>query len=538
MLSRQHLIQMKEESLTKDVLMPLFCEMGFRDVEYRHGSQEDGRDIVMWRPDDFHGRVNYAVLAKAGDITGGVTGVRSAAAVTTQVEQCFHIHDAAGLRIHQCFVVTSGRISAGARKKVLSLLEAKNLAHTTKLIDGNELWQLCTKCLPQSVFEHIRQLRDKLNLNEYWRLTPTVRGDRTDFVLEAKRPDAFEKMPVRFDLMCQFPDSAEGKRKIQEFEDLWAKGTPVTLGREHIKQLDMPDFLKPFLGAGEMSIPWEIRAQQVASAARPVPVRIIATPSVGRPVEFEYVELRLVRAGNKEALLSNEDQPVAWKFRLLIDRASRSARLTYNVGINGTNALTALRALRFQQVVAEGCTISIILYESGKTISTVELEPDDALRPEGAFVRLAEQLAYIQERTGVLISIPDRDISVEEIRQIYRIALIVEKGVLEYGWTEIKFEIDRNTACKILEEFRRHGTMEMTFSPPEEYATICDVQIPLGQPRLVCQNATITQEEQFDIEACISSADPNGDVPVRIVPSDQRPIQAEYPKWLSESDSP
>ena len=68
MLKRASLKALKEDKLRAEVLIPLFRAMGFRDVfEHHGGSLEQGKDIVMWKPEELRHRVNYAIVVKAGN---------------------------------------------------------------------------------------------------------------------------------------------------------------------------------------------------------------------------------------------------------------------------------------------------------------------------------------------------------------------------------------------------------------------------------------------------------------------------------------
>jgi hypothetical protein len=91
-LTREALIALDERKLRENVLIPLFREMGFQDVNHYHGgSQEHGKDIVMWKsnPDTFSPRLNYAVVVNAKRISGQVTSQSGASEVLTQIQQCF-----------------------------------------------------------------------------------------------------------------------------------------------------------------------------------------------------------------------------------------------------------------------------------------------------------------------------------------------------------------------------------------------------------------------------------------------------------------
>src|SRR4051812_22651694 len=112
-LSREEVEKMSESDLRTRVLIPLFDAMGYKDVRLYHGlSGEQGKDIVMWKPEDISPRVNYAVVAKKKSISGQVQGSGSAGEVATQVRQTFgsSYRDSTTLeeqRANVCIVVTS-----------------------------------------------------------------------------------------------------------------------------------------------------------------------------------------------------------------------------------------------------------------------------------------------------------------------------------------------------------------------------------------------------------------------------------------------
>jgi hypothetical protein len=76
-ITRAQLADMMEAQLQTQVLTPLFKAMGFQDVHLHQGSNEIGKDIVMWNPDDMDERVNYAVVAKAKSVSGKAAGDES-----------------------------------------------------------------------------------------------------------------------------------------------------------------------------------------------------------------------------------------------------------------------------------------------------------------------------------------------------------------------------------------------------------------------------------------------------------------------------
>src|SRR5689334_12666229 len=83
--SKEALQNLSEQDFCLKVLIPLFRAMGYKDVRYYHGGVlEQGKDIVMWKPDELRGRINYAVVVKAEKITGSAS---IASVVALQAQQ-------------------------------------------------------------------------------------------------------------------------------------------------------------------------------------------------------------------------------------------------------------------------------------------------------------------------------------------------------------------------------------------------------------------------------------------------------------------
>jgi hypothetical protein len=89
-LSREKLKSLNEAELRRQVLISLFQAMGFQDVAEYHGSDEFGKDIVMWQKDVLKGRLNFAVVVKVKNISGAASRGQ-VSEICTQVRQCFGV---------------------------------------------------------------------------------------------------------------------------------------------------------------------------------------------------------------------------------------------------------------------------------------------------------------------------------------------------------------------------------------------------------------------------------------------------------------
>jgi len=173
--TREQIEAMNERELREQVLVPLLKAMGFQGVHIQHGSSELGKDIVCWKSDQWRGRLNYAVVVKAEDIRGAVTGTGSAAAILTQVEQCFnepYADPQTGQErcVEQCWVATSRRIMRTAMNSIKGKLAKSNLDKLVLWINGDSLWEYVDQYLNlepagERIFESI-PLPQTLNLSE------------------------------------------------------------------------------------------------------------------------------------------------------------------------------------------------------------------------------------------------------------------------------------------------------------------------------------------------------------------------------------
>lgn len=131
--TRPELLELKEDDLTRRVLVPLFVAMGYRDVRFHGGGiLEQGKDLVMWRSEPARGRINVACVVKAVPITGQSSSVN----VINQVEQTFavpfvDVATGASAEVHECWVITPREIRKEGIHTLQSLLGGKSFGRPT-----------------------------------------------------------------------------------------------------------------------------------------------------------------------------------------------------------------------------------------------------------------------------------------------------------------------------------------------------------------------------------------------------------------------
>lgn len=152
--------KLDEKQLRKEVLIPLFEKMGFRDVIEYHGTIEKGKDIIFNEKDVFGEKVFTGVVVKKGDITGSASS-GGAMVVLNQIEQTFDeaYTDKYSLKepiIDRCIVVTSGCIRQHAIESIKGRIKRTNLDKLVKFFDGSKLVDLLDDYWPEYFFKQFK----------------------------------------------------------------------------------------------------------------------------------------------------------------------------------------------------------------------------------------------------------------------------------------------------------------------------------------------------------------------------------------------
>jgi hypothetical protein len=161
--------KLSEDRLRKDVLIPLFRAMKFKDViEYHGGVPEKGKDIIYYIEDSFGDRSYTSVIVKKTTITGAVGKKGNAKEILFQIEQSFDepYTDVYGLKelvIDNCVVVTPKEIKNTAIESIRGKLKKSNLDKLVRFIDGDKLIELLDKHLPKYFFKEIEYFNTYFN---------------------------------------------------------------------------------------------------------------------------------------------------------------------------------------------------------------------------------------------------------------------------------------------------------------------------------------------------------------------------------------
>lgn len=510
------LAALSEDELRQTILIPLFEAMKFRDVRHHHGGpQELGKDITMWKPDDLDERVNYAVVAKKGDITGSAAGKQGAGEVGTQIRQCFGAPflDAVTMEeqeVGRCWVVASGKISKEAKTAIKAALKDTNLGRLVRFIDGKQLDQLVAKHLPgKTLWDHVDAVRDTaMQVDEHYNISLGVGPDKTTINLLPKDPSA---KPPPLEIKFEIPPGPQTAEARKDFETFLKKGGPLKLDPKHLANIQLPNVMKKLMGSKDL-----VALGFVPEISKPVAFRFICEPDEGKRAVLERIEMRCTRAGTEEVALTNEDQEYPAIIEMVMHRQDKRLNVQFTPRPLGYNVASVAEWLRFQRSSSKPGAHIIEVVQTGALFArhrTSNVLPP----PNEAVLEIAEALAFIQRKTYAMFNLPER-ISGEEQGNILRMVELIKTGLQNVESISVTLADDPQRP-----PITSQKTGEFHFQNQEDqFQTILGIPVNLGPVELHCAAAEITPTDK--------------ERQIIIRPTEAESFEMSYPKWLPKSE--
>ena len=337
MASEAEFALLNEEEFTLSYLIPLYQAKGYQDVEYYHGGQtEKGKDITMWRFDLEQLRENYAVVVKAGDITGSASGSGSANTVQFQVQQCFKVpfadkKTAAPQDAHKCFIVASGEIKNNARTTIRETLDS-SFARYIRFFDGAEiLSQFRQFCPEKSAVEDFLKtsvaLQNQLKGVEV--TAQVISGVRRLLFRPVDGVAESEKWILELGLDLD-AINAEMDSKLKAFSE---EGGSIVLPKGIFNIVTLPEVLGLFGVRPDHFGDFELR--QVPKELGNFTLRSIGDED--KSVFFLRTRMWLVSSGSTRFRLENRGDASAFKILMEVDREAQTTTVTFTVSLLGHN---------------------------------------------------------------------------------------------------------------------------------------------------------------------------------------------------------
>src|SRR5258706_2060928 len=357
MFTKQQVGHMDEDDLRELVLIPLLRAMGYRDViKYHGGDNEKGKDIVCWDWGRLGTRVNLALVVKAKPLSGRINVDKGTAGeVRGQVQQCFanpYVDPVTGKGqdVHECWVVSNKKIEKNAVDALRSALGLSVYKDNVQFVGIDKLWELIDKYLRfQAALQKLEEVQQDYNTwDSHYRLDALIKGNVIQHTIAEKFPGASLEKPIEVRSVFSFPvDTPEGRELQEAVERFFQTGAPVKIPAAYIKSLEYSDFLQHVYPAIMKD-----GFLELGSIPNPQPLLLSCEISCddGDHFELPYIHLTCIRAGTKEAMLTNQGQPIPVEVQMMLRSDSTVGNfhlsLVHGSSLNVHELLMQMRLLR------------------------------------------------------------------------------------------------------------------------------------------------------------------------------------------------
>jgi len=531
MIDKADLERMNEADLRQQVLMPLFTRMGFRDVfEYHGGTGEQGKDIVMWMPNPLGERENYAVVVKAGKVTGRARGASSANDVEFQINQSLNSRYTDPVsgdrhRVHRCWVVASGTLGKQAVDAIIAALNPQ-IQRAVQFVGGEKLWALVEEHLGQRlILQRLQEAAVALEqATQHHRIVAEIRGGNVAFGIEPKHPNADLIEPLTVGLKWAIPDTNDGAETRSALDRHRRTGAGARIPSDFVT-VDWPPPLRPFFGDHPVSV-------GLKSGGRIIRASAIVSLGDQELARLDGIELRVVQAGEEEITLTNADQRLPWFLTLIWNRLAKRTQLQFVARQMGASAKRLLEAARFASAFSSpNCTLTIEDADTGLWLLSGPRPALNMDEPDEHYLQLLERLVIIGRRCGTPVSVPDRDLAPDEISAVNMLWQAVQHGSVATRVSGVDLAVRPGRAGDFLSVIEEKPTTTMRILA-HDTATLFGVELDLGQVVRVIEGMRLSAD---DTERLRHAGDPATAVHVRLAAEpDGGRMTTLYLQWLNE----
>lgn len=238
---------------------------------------------------------------------------------------------------------------------------------------------------------------------------------------------------------------------------------------------------------------------------------------------------------------NSEHQNTPWSFLLKINTESRQMTLSFTLNYSGLSVDNALAGITFYEALARGGEFRI---RGHHPVTGGDLSLARGKLPSGTYkasdprlVKLLKDLAFIQNKTGVSFTIPERNIRYQDANTIAATAEILKTGHAQYKaqpWISIsKVEQAKNA----LTAFASGQPIPMALTFEGEVVSIFGTYVPLGPVTLFCARSYITKNDLEALRKDLEVAAPGSYLSIQFTPFEECAIEARYIKWLPKDEA-
>jgi hypothetical protein len=422
-------------------------------------------------------------------------------------------------------VIASGEISKNAREAITNALEPLGLNSRVTLIDGDKLASLVGELLPTESLAYYAQQMQAILKSDHTdvKLTAVVSDDKASINIEPKNPSE----PVVIKPTFKFPDTMEGKAAQQALLDHINKGTPAKIPGQFIVGIEGSGSLKDLFEGEAFG---EFTLGPKASTSK---LMVWLEISSGDETVRMGPLVTAPEAVGEEQVTITSVLPKTIALRLVVDSKDKRGVFSLQRGTEQTNVREDMERWRFISAAGNGGLLRILDCGSGLPIFAFVVPKGAVPCPDEEWIAFLVGLSDIQDRTGVRLELPDRDITGEEVEAILEVARIVRDGILPVPSGTVTIGLSAEGAANTLDAMGG-DERETVRLEGDETTVIFGKSVDLGRAITVFKPEPLDTGYIEQLRAEIAQA---GDetVNIRLLIDEHSEARKEYPRFIRNS---
>jgi hypothetical protein len=253
------------------------------------------------------------------------------------------------------------------------------------------------------------------------------------------------------------------------------------------------------------------------------------------------IPFEVVMSQTGEITLSSERQQTPWRFLMKISAESKQMNVRFTLDYAGLSVAEALTGMTFYGSLVSGGELRIRgrhpVTGADLPIARGAIPVGVYQAPDARFVKILEQLAFIESKTGASFTIPERYISFEDANTIAATTRILETGHAQYSaqpWVSVSNVAQAKSA---LESFVTGAPQAMAIHFEGQIVDIFGTHVMLGPVTFFSDRTYIANEDLEDLRKELEVATPESSINIRLTPSEDCSVEARYINWLPEEEA-
>lgn len=431
------------------VLLPLFKELGYKDVIHYHGgARELGKDIIMWKKTDFKQRESYAVVVKVGKITGSVSGKNSFSEIITQVQQALgsRYRDESTLdeyEIDHCLIAVNIPCKKETIEAINASIKSLKESRLISFLGYNTLidYLLTYKIGPNSIdsFSQLLDLNDPgNNIREI-----SVERNGNEKKISIKFNENIPSNDLSGSFSIKIPEGHKGAQFRKSYQEFIDNGSILEIPKEFIASFSTPLALQKLGPSGEID---KIVIGPIMNSEIFIWDLIVKNAN-GQISVLPNVNLMINARGQKSVTLLHDDPLDPFMIFITIN-FQRTMNISWEIKDNSKKytVVEMNRYYSFVRSLVDG--EELLLVDSKKQIKLAKLKLNSTKSEHQDIIiyDLYKKAAFIQETINKPLYFPDNGLRKNDVTDINELYSIITEGCMSNITGTFTLDFNKNEA--------------------------------------------------------------------------------------------